>query len=265
MKKIISLMVMVLLLMPCTPAYAFSADQFAKASTDESGSSKTDNAVKQEEPAYINDVLEDKTVDLKSPNGQKLKFVTRGSTDNPNDTVTCELSAKWVTVQDSQTGSSNGITFYVPDSVKASVVKLPGISKYLKDEEGYEWRCMQYSISASKGFYAIATYEDYYTGKAFDDDLEFSDDGLTAYGDFELEVDGKTYEDCFLYSVAEIKLDNVKKIGTMEETVLLRIPAGYDGGIVGITDTRKMKPDSDGYIEFDPDRRGDSDVYYRLR
>ena len=206
------------------------------------------------------------TVDLTKANGKNMQFVTRGYDDNANDTVTCGLTAKWVKVQDETSNSAkDAVTFWVPESVDAPTVKVPGIANYLKDIDGYEWRCMQYTVSASNSFSTIATYEDYYTGYTYDENFIYSDDGLTAYEDFELEVDGKVYSDCFIYTTADMWLDYEKKLGITEETVLFRIPAGYDGCIVGLTDTRKMKRAADGGVEFDPDLRGDTDVYYRLR
>ena len=219
-----------------------------------------------QDPAFEKTGQVKNTVDLTEANGKKMQFVTRGYDDNANDVVTCGLTAKWVKVQDAATNSTqDAVTFWVPESVDAPIVKVPGIAKYLKDIDGYEWRCMQYTVSASSSFSTIATYEDYYLGYMYDENFKYSDDGLTAYGDFELEVDGKVYPDCFIYTSADMWLDYEKKLGITEETVMIRIPEGYDGCIVGLTDTRKMKRDADGGVEFDPDLRGDTDVYYRLR
>ena len=221
-------------------------------------------------PAFEKTGLSRRTLNLSEHSGETFTYITSGSSQNPTSTVSCELTAQWVTVFDPEVGYSEDMSsFYVPEGVFAENVQFTGSAPLFKNMEGYEWRCGRFVSSSSTGIFMINTYEDYYTLQQYDEegDIDFleNDNGFITLGSFSVSYNEKEYNNCFLYvDWQQLSSDPI----VITVNVFYRVPCGYDGCVLGVVDTRNFKMDkATGIYEMDPNQsiRGASDYYFRMK
>ena len=214
------------------------------------------------------------TIDLTAAHGNTYEYTTGKNKDT--QAITGKVKVNWAIPMDpSADPEADAINCYVPSGIQPEVISIIGLDSCLTNLEGYQWKSMTADVTFSEQRYNIIWgYEDYYNLAQYDknairnDFVSGNTNGQTTTATFSVEIDGQTYDQCMMFSISWVA-KNKKELNIM---TFYRVPAGYDGCVFSLIDSRVLnnieytsEETENGFTSYEAIGHGAGDVYFRLK